>query len=565
MIYLAILLSVSTIVLAILFILKGKFKKQKTTKVDIEVVDDIEEAGESSRNSYIQAPYYASNFAYDQNDLRQRSTTSHMAQYYQSYQAVHGSPSQQQTTNSEVITHVNESNSIQLPRPSASPIQPHGVVKKLTPMSPMIPMPPLQNNQTTPDGNKSNKSSNIVPVYKATVTLPSRRNRPYSPNKLSPVKSTKLQTLHELDTDTSLQHHHQYNETEHLNMMEQNPHNNQNNSNPSLSPPSSSSTMTGSPGLKNSAPLVHLKFFTYYSEGGNTDTDHSSSSSSYKNNNTHTTQLYAKTVITKQGDPHTIQTPAPAVPIPTAADNDNALNTISITELTLERKVGGGGFGEVWLGKWRGTPVAVKILTMLSNPNSSSNQQGVGVGVDAVVDAEAKKLVDSFHDEVLMLSKLRHPNICLFMGASYDPHTSSRAIITEYVSRGSLWDALRVPKTVLFADGHSTGGGHSYTPRPPTGADNGLYWPNWAIQKVLRGTCMGLIYLHSHRPSPIIHRDLKSPNLLLTDSFDIKVSSFIYLHSISLSIYYYYDVILYQYMCVCRYVILVLQSYAACQ
>lgn len=31
------------------------------------------------------------------------------------------------------------------------------------------------------------------------------------------------------------------------------------------------------------------------------------------------------------------------------------------------------------------------------------------------------------------------------------------------------------------------------------------WWPNWAIRRVMEGTCRGLIYLHSHDP-PIVHR-----------------------------------------------------------
>ena len=41
-----------------------------------------------------------------------------------------------------------------------------------------------------------------------------------------------------------------------------------------------------------------------------------------------------------------------------------------------------------------------------------------------------------------MLAQLRHPNICLFLGVCLEP--PHRAIVTELVSRGSLWDCLRV-------------------------------------------------------------------------------------------------------------------------
>lgn len=94
--------------------------------------------------------------------------------------------------------------------------------------------------------------------------------------------------------------------------------------------------------------------------------------------------------------------------------------------------------------------------------------------------------------------------MCLFLAACLDP--PNRAIVTELVTRGSLWDALRQPGLLA-------------------GAADGAHWPAWAMRRVLDGTCRGLVYLHSHQP-PIIHRDLKSANLLLDDSFNVKICDF---------------------------------------
>ena len=110
----------------------------------------------------------------------------------------------------------------------------------------------------------------------------------------------------------------------------------------------------------------------------------------------------------------------------------------------------------------------------------------------------------AFIDEVQMLAHLRHPNICLFMGVCIDP--PNRSIVTELVSRGSLWDVLRTPNIFDGSDSQ--------------------HWPMWAIAKVMDGTCKGLIYLHSNKPQPIIHRDLKSANILLDDSFNVKICDF---------------------------------------
>ncbi len=45
------------------------------------------------------------------------------------------------------------------------------------------------------------------------------------------------------------------------------------------------------------------------------------------------------------------------------------------------------------------------------------------------------------------------------------------------------------------------------------------------MRRVLEGTCRGLVYLHRHSP-PIIHRDLKSANLLLDETFNVKICDF---------------------------------------
>ena len=168
--------------------------------------------------------------------------------------------------------------------------------------------------------------------------------------------------------------------------------------------------------------------------------------------------------------------------------SDSQIVSLNMKDIDLISVVGGGAFGQVWKGNWKGTPVAVKVL-------SSACQAEV-----------PQSILQSFRDEVQMLARLRHPNICLFLGACLDP--PCRAIVTELISRGSLWDALRTP--------------HLFENR---GSGDIFHWPWWVIRRVLDGTCRGLIYLHGNNP-PIIHRDLKSANLLLDDSFYVKICDF---------------------------------------
>jgi serine/threonine protein kinase len=162
---------------------------------------------------------------------------------------------------------------------------------------------------------------------------------------------------------------------------------------------------------------------------------------------------------------------------------DTSLVIIDYSELELGKCIGGGAFGQVYKGSWRGTPVAIKVLP-------SACQKDV-----------PPQFLEAFEDETAMLARLRHPNVCLFMGASLA--APNRAIVMELVPRGSVWEVLRMPE--LFRN--HTG------PGP---------WPIEIVGKVAIGTAMGLSYLHGHFP-PIIHRDLKSANLLLDESFNVKV------------------------------------------
>ena len=161
---------------------------------------------------------------------------------------------------------------------------------------------------------------------------------------------------------------------------------------------------------------------------------------------------------------------------------------------------------EVWRAKWRGTPVAVKILT------GSAQSKHV-----------PKAVLEEFAAEINLLKGMQHPNICLYMGACVQP--PNRAIVTELAAHGSLWDALRLPLDLPFTacDGVSHNGWpisifepdprygtppsrryHGQPPVPPK-----YQWPWVLVKKVAVGVARGMAYLHGGEP-PVLHRDLKS-------------------------------------------------------
>ncbi|KYQ99761.1 leucine-rich repeat-containing protein (LRR) [Tieghemostelium lacteum] len=148
---------------------------------------------------------------------------------------------------------------------------------------------------------------------------------------------------------------------------------------------------------------------------------------------------------------------------------------VPLSDITLGVRIGRGGYGQVFRGNWRGTEVAVK---MLFNDNVNP------------------KLISDLRKEVDLLCKLRHPNIVLFMGACTEPE--SPCIVTEYLSKGSLANILLDENVKM----------------------------DWGLRLQIGFDCArGMTYLHSRNPI-IIHRDLKTDNLLVDDNWQVKVADF---------------------------------------
>ncbi|GLI70156.1 hypothetical protein VaNZ11_014968 [Volvox africanus] len=142
-------------------------------------------------------------------------------------------------------------------------------------------------------------------------------------------------------------------------------------------------------------------------------------------------------------------------------------------KIAILRRLAVGGFGEVFLAKYEGTLVAVKRLLAT---DSDTTQR--------------------FVDEVHMLARLRHPNLLLFMGYTLTPEPS---IVTEFMARGSLFHILR---------------------------QAGNLPPDPRMQRAVAvAVARGMAYLHSRMP-PILHLDLKSPNVLVDDRWRVKIADF---------------------------------------
>ena len=103
-------------------------------------------------------------------------------------------------------------------------------------------------------------------------------------------------------------------------------------------------------------------------------------------------------------------------------------------------------------------------------------------------------MVHKYLQECQLMSSLRHPNITQFLGLCFLPGTQLPLLVMERLET-SLDDLLE------------------HIPNLPLSLK----------RSVLEDVASGLLYLHN-RPSPVIHRDLTSKNVLLTSSLVAKIT-----------------------------------------
>jgi len=141
---------------------------------------------------------------------------------------------------------------------------------------------------------------------------------------------------------------------------------------------------------------------------------------------------------------------------------------INFEDLEFADLVSTGSAGEVYLGYYFGTPVAIKKLFAVPN--------------------DQRYLVQR---EFSMLQGVNHPNIVQFLGIC--DHSSGIYLITEYVEHGDLFDLIVFEKKQI----------------------------SWKVKvKIALQIAQACYYLHSKN---IIHRDLKSQNVLIGDNYKVKL------------------------------------------
>ncbi|KAK2385297.1 Serine/threonine-protein kinase sty13 [Trifolium repens] len=152
--------------------------------------------------------------------------------------------------------------------------------------------------------------------------------------------------------------------------------------------------------------------------------------------------------------------------------------TIDLRKLNMGEAFAQGAFGKLYRGTYNGEDVAIKILERPENDIS-----------------KAQLMEQQFQQEVMMLATLKHPNIVRFIGACRKPMVW--CIVTEYAKGGSVRQFLtkRQNRTVPL---------------------------KLAIKQAL-DVARGMAYVHG---LGLIHRDLKSDNLLIFGDKSIKIADF---------------------------------------
>eukprot|EP00339_Tiarina_fusa_P029994 CAMPEP_0117017686 /NCGR_PEP_ID=MMETSP0472-20121206/13783_1 /TAXON_ID=693140 ORGANISM="Tiarina fusus, Strain LIS" /NCGR_SAMPLE_ID=MMETSP0472 /ASSEMBLY_ACC=CAM_ASM_000603 /LENGTH=343 /DNA_ID=CAMNT_0004722137 /DNA_START=289 /DNA_END=1319 /DNA_ORIENTATION=+ len=146
---------------------------------------------------------------------------------------------------------------------------------------------------------------------------------------------------------------------------------------------------------------------------------------------------------------------------------------VNALELDFAKKLGEGPLASTFCGVYQGKEVAIKVYK----------------------DKVSRKTLEEYKQQFEVASKISSPHVSQFLGACLKP---SLTVVQEFFPRGSLYDVLNDPKEKLDWD----------------------FLFHTAIE-ILKG----LSFLHTHRPL-VLHRNLRSSNVLIEGNGDTKLSDF---------------------------------------
>ncbi|KAA3474519.1 tyrosine-protein kinase SRK2-like isoform X2 [Gossypium australe] len=146
---------------------------------------------------------------------------------------------------------------------------------------------------------------------------------------------------------------------------------------------------------------------------------------------------------------------------------------IDTRQLKIENRIASGSYADLYRGTYCSQEVAIKVL----KPEQIT-----------------REMLREFSQEVYIMRKIRHKNVVQFIGAC--TRSPNLCIVTEFMARGSIYDYLHKQRGVFKLP---------------------------SLLKVALDVSKGMNYLHQNN---IIHRDLKTANLLMDENQVVKVADF---------------------------------------
>ncbi|KAG8660539.1 hypothetical protein MANES_02G170601v8 [Manihot esculenta] len=166
----------------------------------------------------------------------------------------------------------------------------------------------------------------------------------------------------------------------------------------------------------------------------------------------------------------------------------------------------GGAVLQQKLSRREGTPDTAKIFTAEELKKATRNYDettiigkgGFGTVYKGILTDQNQ--IDQFINEVVVLSQINHKNVVRLLGCCLEPPVP--LLVYEFITNDTLFDHIH-------------------------NESNGLSALSWQIRlKIAAETAGALSYLHSAASVPIIHRDVKTTNILLDADYTAKVSDF---------------------------------------
>ncbi|KAG1691126.1 hypothetical protein DVH05_027201 [Phytophthora capsici] len=161
-----------------------------------------------------------------------------------------------------------------------------------------------------------------------------------------------------------------------------------------------------------------------------------------------------------------------------SSSSSSSSGTLDFSEVKLGKVVGAGRSGSTYSAHWDGRNVAAKVVDLSAVTKKSGERL-------------AKEILKEFHREEEVASALRHPNIVQFLGSASSP--PRYCLVFEFMDGGTLSTLIRAKKGPLD------------------------------FFRLATDMAQGMSYLHEHS---VMHRDLKSSNVLLDGQGTAKISDF---------------------------------------